>query len=677
MTDGNSLMLPFRTLSLLVLVFAPAAVPSQSIALSNAPVFDATNLRIPAELGATGVAFAGDDPAFAQPDFDDSKWLPIDDKRPVRVIFPQPGPMVIWQRMHIKVAPENTGLALRAVGIAPEFELYVNGQKLLTSGRFHPAIAYTMEAQQVIRIPDASVATGTLVIAIRESTEPEWWLPVSDARFFAGMLLLGQETSLSDHVWMRVIGKNAFEWCQQIVGIGVGLVALALFLNQRRQKEYLWFAVSELVQLIQLPIVVAHTLTNVPVAFYYVDPLLTAVANFFLALMVFAFLQRKFSGVIRVYVMLSFVTNILDGWMIHRGLSSLAYVRTVYTLEILASGVFAIVIPAMLISHRRHGNREASILIVPMGLVCLLRLWTDAILLLALNPAWWPQVRALSEGSSFTTGPFTQGFDSVIQLIIYVSIALILVLRSTRVSRQQSILEGELEAARQVQQVILPEQIEAITGFSTESVYQPAQQVGGDFFQILPASQSGLLLVLGDVAGKGLPAAMMVSLLVGAIRTAAEDTHDPAALLATLNERLVGRTRGGFSTALAAHIAAEGTVTIANAGHLSPYLDGTEIDLPGALPLGIVSGAVYETKQFQLAIGSRLTFYSDGVIEAQNGKGELFGFERGQAISTRPAIEIAEAAKQFGQSDDITVVTIARGPAVGDDILVCSSGDHS
>jgi serine phosphatase RsbU (regulator of sigma subunit) len=217
-----------------------------------------------------------------------------------------------------------------------------------------------------------------------------------------------------------------------------------------------------------------------------------------------------------------------------------------------------------------------------------------------------------------------------------------------------------------VQQVILPEQIEAIAGFAIESVYQPAQQVGGDFFQILPTEDNGLLLVVGDVAGKGLPAAMLVSLLVGAIRTAAEDTSDPALLLSRLNERLIGRSRGGFSTALAAHIAADGTVIIANAGHLSPYLDGTEIDLPGALPLGIVSGAVYETTQFQLAIGSRLTFYSDGVIEAQNGKGELFGFERGRDISTQPAVEIADAAKQFGQSDDITVVAITRTAAIAE-----------
>jgi len=101
-------------------------------------------------------------------------------------------------------------------------------------------------------------------------------------------------------------------------------------------------------------------------------------------------------------------------------------------------------------------------------------------------------------------------------------------------------------------------------------------------------------------------------------------------------------------------------VTIANAGHLSPYLDGREVELQGALPLGVVSGAVYATTEFYVAPGSRLTFYSDGVIEAQNAKGELFGFERGRAISTQPAAAIVEAARQFGQEDDITVVTIKR-----------------
>jgi len=199
-----------------------------------------------------------------------------------------------------------------------------------------------------------------------------------------------------------------------------------------------------------------------------------------------------------------------------------------------------------------------------------------------------------------------------------------------------------------------------IPGFQIESEYQPAQEVGGDFFQVLPACDGGLLLVVGDVAGKGLPAAMLVSVLVGAIRGISQYTCMPAEILCNLNERLVGKAGGGFSTATAAHISAEGTVNIANAGHLSPYLDGEEVQLPGALPLGVTADAIYETTQFHLAPGSRLTFYSDGVVEAQNHKGELFGFERGREMSMEPASVIARSARSFGQQDDITVITVER-----------------
>ncbi len=118
------------------------------------------------------------------------------------------------------------------------------------------------------------------------------------------------------------------------------------------------------------------------------------------------------------------------------------------------------------------------------------------------------------------------------------------------------------------------------------------------------------------------------------------------------------------STAVAAHFAADGTVTICNAGHLSPYLDGKEVELPGALPLGVASATRYETTQFHLDPGSRLTFYSDGVVEAQRPDGELFGFDRARDISTQPAAAIVEAAKRFGQQDDITVVTITRTAAI-------------
>lgn len=241
---------------------------------------------------------------------------------------------------------------------------------------------------------------------------------------------------------------------------------------------------------------------------------------------------------------------------------------------------------------------------------------------------------------------------------IYVSISE--AKRYARGRTEMALLESEMAAARQVQQLILPAQGQSFPGYTVESVYQPARQVGGDFFQILPVGKGGLLLVIGDVAGKGLPAAMLVSLLVGSIRATADDTHDPVLLLGRLHERLLGRIGDGFSTALAAYIADDGRVTIANAGHLSPYLDGREVELPGALPLGVDGGGQYQATSLELHPGSRLTFYSDGVVEAQKPDGELFGFERAQAISIEPAAAIAETAVRFGQSDDITVVTIER-----------------
>jgi hypothetical protein len=232
--------------------------------------------------------------------------------------------------------------------------------------------------------------------------------------------------------------------------------------------------------------------------------------------------------------------------------------------------------------------------------------------------------------------------------------------RHIRAHTEKAILDGEMAAAREVQLVMLPGSGESFPGYAVESIYRPAQEVGGDFFQILPVGSSGLLIVLGDVAGKGLPAAMLVSMLVGSIRILAEDTHDPVLILRKLHDRLMGRTRGGFSTALAAFIADDGHVTIANAGHLSPYLDGREIELQGALPLGIAGGAHYESMSFELGHGSRLTFISDGVVEAQDKTGKLFGFERAEAMSQEPAAAIVKAAVDFGQSDDITVVTIER-----------------
>jgi serine phosphatase RsbU (regulator of sigma subunit) len=161
------------------------------------------------------------------------------------------------------------------------------------------------------------------------------------------------------------------------------------------------------------------------------------------------------------------------------------------------------------------------------------------------------------------------------------------------------------------------------------------------------------------VAGKGLPAGMLVALLVGAIRTAAEISFAPELILRALNNRLLGRSQAQ-ATCLALRIANDGEATLANAGHLPPYLNGEPLAVEGALPLGIVEDAEFSRMRFRLKDGDKLVLISDGVVEATDREGRLFGFDRVHELlrSAATAAELAGAAQSFGQEDDISVIAV-------------------
>jgi hypothetical protein len=223
--------------------------------------------------------------------------------------------------------------------------------------------------------------------------------------------------------------------------------------------------------------------------------------------------------------------------------------------------------------------------------------------------------------------------------------------------------ETELEAARAVQQVLIPDAAASLPGFRIESVYRPAGQVGGDFFLILPTTRGGVLVAIGDVSGKGMPAAMTVSVLLGTLRTLAQYTTSPAEILAAANRTLASRSQDGFTTCLVVRGDPDGVLTLANAGHLPPYCNGEELAIEGGLPLGVQPQTSYPEVRFELKPGDQLTLLTDGVIEARSRGGELFGFTRAQASSRQTAEQIAEAARAFGQEDDITVLTLALADA--------------
>jgi hypothetical protein len=254
------------------------------------------------------------------------------------------------------------------------------------------------------------------------------------------------------------------------------------------------------------------------------------------------------------------------------------------------------------------------------------------------------------------------GFGNIASMLMVLVIATLALRRFVRTQVSQEVerkaIAQDLEQAQQLQlRVLVPEAIDS-PFFTVESEYRPAQTVGGDFFQTLTRPDGSLLVVIGDVSGKGVSAAMLVAVLVGAIRNQAEYSFDPAAMLTMLNRRLLGRSGGHFATCLAMELLPDGAMRIANAGHLPPYRNGKEMELEGSLPLGLSSDDASAAQSFTLEPGDHLTFMTDGVVEAMNAAKELFGFARAQQISRQRAAKIAQQAQSFGQNDDITVLGV-------------------
>jgi len=232
---------------------------------------------------------------------------------------------------------------------------------------------------------------------------------------------------------------------------------------------------------------------------------------------------------------------------------------------------------------------------------------------------------------------------------------LIIFTRFLRIQHDRERAQSELAAARNVQELMIPQEKVETPGYELDSVYNPAAEVGGDFFYVEP-HEGGMLLVIGDVAGHGLKAAMNVSMLIGALRRI--DERRPAKVLEALNRVVDGSE--SLTTCQALWFGTDGELVMASAGHLPPYLNSQEVAIPGGLPLGAVPENKYDETRLYLHPGDRLLLLSDGVVEARRPTGELFGFERVHNLSNQTAFYIADAAKEFGQEDDITVLTVKR-----------------
>jgi predicted ester cyclase len=246
-----------------------------------------------------------------------------------------------------------------------------------------------------------------------------------------------------------------------------------------------------------------------------------------------------------------------------------------------------------------------------------------------------------------------------------------------RIERER--VEQELQVARSIQQASLPEEVPTLEGWQISPFYQPAREVGGDFYDFHFLSEGRLGLAVGDATGKGVPAALVMSTTCGMLQAVSEasDSISPGEVLSRVNETLFSRIPSNmFVTCFYGVLDPESaTFTYANAGHDLPYLwhGGAAEELRArGMPLGLMPGMSYEEKATVLDAGETALFYSDGLVEAHDPEGEMFGFPRLQGL-------IAEHGKQerslgdslleelysfvgegWEQEDDITLLTLRR-----------------
>jgi hypothetical protein len=284
-----------------------------------------------------------------------------------------------------------------------------------------------------------------------------------------------------------------------------------------------------------------------------------------------------------------------------------------------------------------------------------------AAVLLAVIANYQYELRLVHVPTTFTRFGFTISLGSVSTILSLLIITVMLLNRFIVAQRAKEQWKLEIAQARHVQQVLIPNKLPKVSDLNIESEYRPAREVGGDFFQIVPKEDGTSLIVFGDVTGKGLQAGMLVALIVGAIRSTAQHDNRPERVLEALNEQLCER-ESASATCMVLRFASNGVVELANAGQLPPYLNGREMQIEGALPLGMLPGMEFPVTSFKLEPGDSLMIMSDGVVEAQNASGELFGFERIEQMlhGHTTTAEIASAAQRFGQTDDILVLRVER-----------------
>jgi serine phosphatase RsbU (regulator of sigma subunit) len=590
---------------------------------------------------------AGDNPAWAATSLDESGWQPYSAWK-LDAHSPR-----IWVRCHtdLRLLRPLNQPALQ-VHLHAATQVFVNGALAgssgdIVSGQFSLGDFYTVPLA-----PDSLTTTAVLALRITFRDLPTQTTPAE--------MFLGDRPALEGRraaaALSGALGYLPVGLCFSLIGV-VGFMLLGLWATDRSRPELLLLAVvCWLVCLLRLTEFCTYALVPMPFALYSILYSIGELLEVFWVPFIFRIAGKRIPWFYRVTiaVTLIFFFNIMGGAVLSPvlNLSQGVLYNKVVSFVMLAGMLCATAPFAAFWPWKRIPRNLRAIALFCMTWGAADVVWFST---------WESNILGFTNPEQiFIAQKYILIVRAATTLCSVLALLTIFFREQQRIAKDRALMAGEMQAAREIQQYLIPDKLPPTPGLTIRSVYHPSREVGGDFFQVLPDARDGsTMIVVGDVAGKGLQAGMLAALIVGAIRTAFKFTSDPSSILSLLNERLQGR---GLVTCLAMRIDRDGSMELANAGHLPPYINGRELAVEGAFPLGALPSYSFPIQRFQLGEGESLLFVSDGVVEARNEQGELFGFERTAGLSKQPAEEIAHAAQAFGQEDDITVLTLALAP---------------
>ena len=578
-----------------------------------------------------------------------------------------------WYRKHIHLAPApdaDRDFALLIRHVDDAYEVYWNGMLVGHNGTLppHPFFYFSQPAQTFGLGP---VRDGVLVLRV-------WKGPLNsfDSDQLGGLYavpVVGSPTAIAalkdqlDYTWLR--SRQYYFGLQSLYGL-VMLLSLLAWLRNRGQRVLLWMAIFSLAPLLALVLTGLRLPWSYDAALGWLQPVLSMqdIGLWFLLLYLLELHENsRLARFTRMLAIVSIISTSLDGALSACDWTNPLFAPWVQLADAALTVVFTLAeaFPLVLVALALRKRLDPA-----RWLVAITAVFAEMISVVRIAVQQGSRYTHWTLGAKIGAPIFTiNGNVFTAQTIANTLLLLAIIYAVYRYlqesSRRQSTLEEEFKSARELQQVLIPENLPALPGFAMTSAYKPAQEVGGDFFQIIPLEgeyAGSTLILLGDVSGKGLRAAMTVSLIVGAVRTLARFAPSPAEVLGELNQRLFGRLQGGFATCLALRVGADGSCVMASAGHPAPFLNKQEVNLPGALPLGVMPGASYEEMTIALREGDHFALYTDGLLEARSANGEIFSFDRLDALfATHPdAAKASATAVDFGQDDDITVLTLTR-----------------